>query len=304
MPVLERVGYNSRGMGHDKILPVTVVIPTVGRPSLVQDLLEELARCEPRAAELLIVDQSDGDEISVIASRFAELGARVERCSLRGHARARNHGLRAARQECVMFIDDDCRPAADWVATGYELATRDPSCLWTGRVLPDGNPDAVPSTKEDPNPEDFSGTTRCDELYSNNMVVPRDAAVALGGFDEVIAPAAEDCEFCYRWLRAGHPFRYEPSLVIHHREWRTPDELVALYRGYARGQGAFYGKHLRLGDLSVLRFVARDIYGWLRAVGAAILYRRPRWSDPRRGVIYGLLPGILAGWKATSRTGA
>ena len=75
-------------------------------------------------------------------------------------------------------------------------------------------------------------------------------------------PRPEDCEFCYRWLRAGHPFR------------------------------------------SLLRFVAREIYGGLRAVGAAILYRRPRWSDPRRGAIYGLLPGILAGWKATSRTAA
>ena len=145
-----------------------------------------------------------------------------------------------------MFIDDDRLPTRDWVGTGYRLAKEDPACLWTGRVRPDGNPDAVPSMKDDRRPEDFSGTTRCEELYSNNMVVPSEAALALGGFDEVIAPAAEDCEFYYRWLRAGHPFRY------------------VMY--YEAG--------------------------------------RPRWSDPRRGAIYGLLPGILAGWKATSRTAA
>jgi GT2 family glycosyltransferase len=288
-------------VARQETLPVTVVIPTIGRPAFMREVLEALSRSTSRPAEVVVVDQSNGSAVEGVVAEFADLGVRVERCALRGHARARNRGLRAARQPCVLFIDDDCLPAADWVSTGYGLAQRDPGCLWTGRVLPQGDPQAVPSTKDDPNPREFTGTVICEELYTNNMVLPRQAAFALGGFDETIVPAAEDCDFCYRWLRAGHPFRYEPTLVVHHREWRTPEELIVLYRGYARGQGVFYGKHLRRGDLTVLRFAARDIYGWIRAMGAAVLYRRPRWSDPRRGVIYGLLPGIVAGWMSASR---
>ena len=79
----------------------------------------------------------------------------------------------------------------------------------------------------------------------------RRGAVLEGGFDELFGPAeaAEDNEFCYRWLRSGGSLRYEPSLVVWHHDWRSPRELERLYVRYARGQGFFYAKHLRRGDL-------------------------------------------------------
>jgi glycosyltransferase involved in cell wall biosynthesis len=297
-----RIDYNCPMVAADDIVPVTVVVPTIGRADLLSETLEALARCRPRAAELLVIDQSDRDQVQTLVKGFAEIGARHQRSNARGLGRARNDGLRAARQECVMFIDDDCSVASDWVGVGYGLASRDPSCLWTGRVLPLGDPAAVPSTKDDPEPHDFTGAVSCGALYPNNMVLPRSAALTQGGFDESLIPAAEDCDFCYRWLRAGRPLRYEPTLVVHHREWRPHEDLVRLYVNYAHGQGLFYGKHLRLGDLTVLRFLAFDLYGWLRSLGAAVLSRRPRWSDPRRGVIRGLPRGLVEGWRRTKRT--
>jgi GT2 family glycosyltransferase len=286
----------------EETVPVAVVIPTIGRPQLLRETLEALARCRPRAAEVLVVDQSGGDEIAAITAAFAQAGARHERCPGRGHGRARNHGLRAVGREATMFIDDDCSVTPQWVGTGYALALRDPACLWTGRVLPLGDPNAVPSMKDDTRPHDFTGSASFGALYSNNMVLPRQAALALGGFDETIVPAAEDCDFCYRWLRAGHPLRYEPALVLYHREWRSHEELVRLYTSYARGQGIVYGKHLRLGDLAVLRFVAADLYGWLRSLVAAAMRGRPRWSDPRRGIMRGLPGGLVAGFTRAPRT--
>jgi len=121
----------------------------------------------------------------------------------------------------------------------------------------------------------------------------------LGGFDERFGPeeAAEDNEFCYRWLRAGRPLRYEPSLVVEHHDWRSPDELERLYVRYARGEGFFYAKHLRRGDLRMLRFVIRDLAWGVRALASGLLKGREAWTDSRRGVFKGLPSGFAAGWR-------
>ena len=137
-------------------------------------------------------------------------------------------------------------------------------------------------------------------MFGNNMVLPRDRVLELGGFDERFGPeeAAEDNEFCYRWLKAGRPLRYEPSLVVEHHDWRSPEDLERLYVRYARGEGFFYGKHLRHGDLRMLRFVARDVIWGLRAVASGVVKRRESWTDSRRGVFRGLPGGLAAGWRA------
>jgi GT2 family glycosyltransferase len=132
------------------------------------------------------------------------------------------------------------------------------------------------------------------------MALPRAAVLELGGFDERFGPeeAAEDNEFCYRWLRAGRPLRYEPSLVVEHHDWRTPEELERLYVRYARGEGFFYAKHLRRGDLRMLRFVVRDLAWGLRGIASGLLKRRESWTDSRRGVFKGMPGGFAAGWRA------
>ena len=157
----------------------------------------------------------------------------------------------------------------------------------TGRVLPVGDPRAVPSTKEDPLPVDLSAERRGGWLFGNNMALPRDRrprarrvrrALRAGGGgrgQRVLLPLAP----------GGRPSRYEPSLVVEHHDWRSPEELERLYVRYARGEGFFYAKHLRRGDLRMLRFVVRDLAWGLRGarVGSA---QGPRVVDrlPPRGV--------------------
>jgi GT2 family glycosyltransferase len=125
----------------------------------------------------------------------------------------------------------------------------------------------------------------------------------MGGFDERFGPAeaAEDNEFCYRWLRAGGELVFEPALVVWHHDWRSPEQLEELYVRYARGQGFLYAKHLRAGDLHMLRWIARDLYWAGRGALSGLLKRRERWTDPRRGIRRGLPGGFLAGWRTYRR---
>ena len=277
-------------------LPVSVVVPTIGRPAQLRACLESLARCEPRAAEVVVVDQSGGTEIAELVDEFGEIGARDTRSDGRGVGLARNAGLREAAHEVVAMTDDDCTVAADWVANAHRLASGDPGRIFTGRVLAGAGESQgeVPSTRTEEVPYDFTGQRSCDGLFSGNVVLPRRAALEAGGFDERLE-TAEDNDFGYRWLVAGRPMTFDPSLVVWHNDWRTPAELERLYVVYWRGQGAFYGKHLRAGDPTMLRFLARDTKKALQATAERALRGRPRWTDWRRGILRGLPAGLARG---------
>ena len=283
--------------------PVSVVVPTVGRAEPLRSCLESLATCTPPAAEIVVVDQSGDPAVRELVDAFASSGARLVRCEGRGVSKGRNLGIREATHETVLVTDDDCTVAEDWVATAVSLMAAEPHGIVTGRVLPVGDPRAVPSSKDDETPRDFTGEIHIGALFPNNMALHRSSVLAEGGFDERFGPAeaAEDNEFCYRWLRAGRSLRYEPSLVVWHHDWRSPRELERLYVAYARGQGFFYAKHLRRGDVRMLRLIARDLYWGARGVAAAGLKRRARWTDPRRGILRGLPVGLWRGWRAYRR---
>jgi len=281
-------------------VPVTVVIPTIGRLEPLRRCLESLARSAPQPDEILVVDQSHESAIEQAVAEIVGARGRVVRSDGVGVARARNDGLRAAAHDVVLVTDDDCTVAADWVSTATQLATMHRGAIVTGKVLPVGDPRAVPSTKDDPSPRDLSGERRGGWLFGNNMLLPRSDVLELGGFDERFGPeeAAEDNEFCYRWLKAGRPLRYEPSMVVDHHDWRSPDDLDRLYVRYARGEGFFYAKHLRRGDLRMLRFVVRDL-GWAaRGLVSGLVKRRASWTDSRRGILRGMPGGFVAGWRA------
>jgi GT2 family glycosyltransferase len=280
------------------VLPVSVVVPTLGRERLAF-CLASLDACRPRADEVILVVQGADQAVRDLVDSYGGLVTRLLPCAGRGVSRGRNLGIREARNEVIVITDDDCTVATDWIGRAWELVASEPEGIVTGRVLPVGDPLAVPSSKIAAMPYDFTGEVHAGALFPNNMAFHRSAVVAAGGFDEHFGPAeaAEDNEFCYRWLKAGHVLRYEPELVVWHHDWRTPEELERLYVAYARGQGFFYAKHLRRHDPMMLRYIARDLYWALRGLASGIVKRRQRWTDPRRGIPHGLLRGLVDGWR-------
>ncbi len=290
------------------MLDVSVVIPTIGRPAQLRQTLESLAKCRPRAAEIVIVDQSGDQQVPATVVEFAQAGAVVVRSAGRGIALAVNEGLRHAVNETVLATHDDCSVALDWIAVGHRLASTAPSCVFTGRVLPLGDPETTPSTKGDLTPHDFTGERKCQVLFPSNMVVPRSRLLEFGAFDERFEAASEDNDLCYRWLKAGGCLRYEPSLLVWHRDWRCQDELRQMYVRYWREQGRFYAKHLRRRDMAMFSFLwsdARYVVGVLRAtLSVAIKRRRLVLDDEPRGLLRGLLPGLISGWRDFKENGS
>lgn len=249
-----------------RTVKASVIVPTIGRRKQLQDCLSALAVCDPGPAEVVVVDQSRAGVAKGVAEALDDARFRVVDDDLRGPARARNRGTRAARFDLLLFIDDDCVARSDWIGDAARLHDLHSDALLTGQVLPGGGSPWVPSTVQGTEPLDFTGTEQCAVLYSNNMVVPRTGLLDIGAFDERF-PGGEDNDLCYRWLKAGRTLLFQPELVVEHMDWRTIGELESVQVDYARAQGMFYAKHLRSGDLRMLVFLLSDLRERLRLVG-------------------------------------
>ena len=280
-----------------RVVPVSVVVPTIGRVAQLERCLDSIARCDPRPAEILVVDQSDDGETAGMVGRFAQLGARAVPCDGRGISLAMNRGLREAGHPTVLVTHDDCRVERSWVGAASDLMSATPDGIVTGRVLPLGDPERVPSTKDDPEPRDYTGELHVGVLFPNNMALNRFRVLELGGFDERFRDAAEDCDLCYRWLRAGGSLRYEPSMVVWHDDWRDDEQLDRLYTRYWYWIAFLYAKHLRRRDFAILRFVLSSFFVAAHGTGSWLIHRGPKRFSHPRGFLLGFPSGFLGGWR-------
>ena len=92
-----------------ELISYAVVVPTVGRPSLVR-LLESLAaQGDPRPNEVVVVDDRCGSPppLDLPADLCRELAVRVVPGFGHGPAAARNLGWRVCDGAWVCFLDDD-----------------------------------------------------------------------------------------------------------------------------------------------------------------------------------------------------
>jgi glycosyltransferase involved in cell wall biosynthesis len=100
---------------------ISVVVCTRNRSSLLGRVCEEVLRQDLPGGrwELVIVDNGSTDDTVDIAraveSEHPEK-VRVVRESVVGLSAARNRGVREARGEAVVFLDDDAFPVAGWLA--------------------------------------------------------------------------------------------------------------------------------------------------------------------------------------------
>src|SRR5690606_15419712 len=99
--------------------PFDVVVPTIGRASLVR-LLDALARAAgPPPGRIVVVDDRPAGAAPLAlraAARALRAPLLVLRSGGRGPAAARNRGWRACRAPWVAFLDDDVVPERDWLA--------------------------------------------------------------------------------------------------------------------------------------------------------------------------------------------
>jgi GT2 family glycosyltransferase len=277
---------------------LTVIVPTMGGPFL-QGCLESIVSGTVWPARLVVIDQGGVTAAAdcVAAARNQGMGVVHVPAKHAGISAATNRGLEHVRTRYVAVTHDDCRVRFDWLERLTARLAEIGDAILTGRVEPEGE-GIVLTVKTAERPAIYtSPLLNGDVLFPPNMGFAMRLLDRIGWLDEhpSLATAGEDNEWAHRALRADVKIIYDPTVVVNHLARHRPEDLTALYRRYARGQGAFYGTWLRRGDRFIARRVARDLVRapWLLMRG--LVTRNSELISMGRGEIAGLLPGIVAG---------
>jgi hypothetical protein len=218
---------------------VTVVVPTLGRPSLTR-LLDRLAGAR---VDLVVVDDRPvpaghlpippGVDAKVLTGRAA------------GPAAARNLGWRTARTEWVAFLDDDVVPDADWAERLLADLAAAPD--YVGGVQ--GNLRVpLPAGRRPTDWERVTAALADGEWITADMAYRREALSRAGGFDERLPRAfREDAELAHRVRRAGYALARGERTVTHPVRPESRWVSVRTQRGNADDAllRRMYGRHWR-----------------------------------------------------------
>jgi HAD superfamily hydrolase (TIGR01662 family) len=178
----------------------SVVVPTVGRPSL-DALLDALAAAPgPRPAELILVDDRPAGA-PLRPERPGLPPVRVVRTGGGGPARARNLGWRTARTEWIAFLDDDVVPDPDW----YERLDDDIADLPADVAGSQGRVRVpLPGDRKPTDWERGTAGLAASSWITADLAYRRAALAAVGGFDERFPRAfREDSDLALRVMDTG-----------------------------------------------------------------------------------------------------
>jgi GT2 family glycosyltransferase/SAM-dependent methyltransferase len=187
---------------------LAVVLPTRGRPHILESTLAGLRAQTVQGYELILVVDGEDQPLPEVA------GARVLAQPHRGPGAARNKGVAATQCPLILFLGDDMLPGPDLVATHLDAHRRhpEPEVAFLGGVdwHPDvaGNPLIRWMDREgfqfDAAGLDAEGAEAgWGRFTTANVSVKRSLLEQAGGFDEDFFFLYEDVELGWRLGKSG-----------------------------------------------------------------------------------------------------
>ena len=226
----------------------SLVVATLGRSTEIIGLFDSLAAQTFQDFEVILVDQNTDDRLekNLLSRAWPFPVDHIKTPDARGVSRGRNTGWRKAQGNLVLFPDDDCWYAPnflEYVSGFFDAGDTD---ILSGRAA---CPETLASIngrfEETAQPVDRRNvwTTQIEWV----AIFRRAVLEAVGGYDEAIGVGAatpwQACEaqdIVLRAIEAGLKVRYDPSVYGFHAELdvQNPDRAMRLKgRGYARGHG-------------------------------------------------------------------
>jgi len=190
--------------------------------------------------EVIVID--DGSESNcqdIVAENASGTHWSFLRQTNQGPAAARNLGANQAGGRFLAFLDDDCTLPRDWFQTlspFLDEQTMLGGCtvnMLTKNIFSTASQELIEYLYT------YYRTDSCQTQFvtSNNMVVPCLLFKDIGGFStQFKGAAAEDREFCDRWLWSGYHIRSIQQLRVEH--WHSMNFYQFLKQHFGYGCGA------------------------------------------------------------------
>ena len=247
----ERIGLPA---SQDPRVSLLVVLFNAAELSL--QLFRSLAQTIDVPAEVILVDNASSDATEALCARLD--GARIFRNSANLHfLRGSNQAATHARGEFLVFVNSDVILHEGAVRFAVETLEADAKAGAVGGriILPDGRLQEAGSLiwrdgsclgigrDGDPDDPQFRFRREVDYCSGAFLAVRQNLFRALGGFDEVFAPAYfEESDLCMRLRKNGFATVYDPRVAVTHFEFGSgaaPAAIVLQKRNHA----AFAARH-------------------------------------------------------------
>jgi glycosyltransferase involved in cell wall biosynthesis len=245
---------------------LSVVIPTYNRPAQLKECLnslkEQTHECE---SEVVVVDDGSRDETRRVAESAGLPDLTYLRTEHGGPASARNQGVRQARGDVILLLDDDIIAGEHLLHEHTRFHKKYPKCVCLGytrtdprvevtylmRFLSHSGPQINPSLIK----EDLSNLPFY-YFMTANVSLPRKGLSDAGFFDSDFAEAgAEDIELGFRLREGGYRIAFNRKAEALHNHFMDDASFKEFWRKKGRALAQFSRKHPNVPEIERL-FVA------------------------------------------------
>lgn len=224
---------------------LTVIICTYNRADLLQGALQSLDDqfFPKRDYQVLVVDDGSTDHTSEVARR-SKLSTRVEYLPIEhaGRAAARNHGVKNADGDFILFVDDDILAPPNLLEEHYILHKKFKRLVVRGPII--NIPEYTIPLDKSVTWRDYSTAFFC----TCNASTSKFALIQAGGFDESFTEYGfEDNELGWRLRERGYTMKFNPEAIIYHYKplqgRESHAEMVQRAQELGRSAVRYYEKH-------------------------------------------------------------
>jgi GT2 family glycosyltransferase len=279
--------------------PTVSVAICTNRPDWLAGAVESVLANASPPFELLVIAQGESADwvrqaLAALPDRFRDdPRLRIVHDPNRGVSRARNAAVREASGELLLFTDDDCVVAPDWVSAHVACFQERPDLMLVfGIVAPPawytGSEGMVPTFDPASNRNMARGRRGIVVGMTANMSARRTLFDQIGPFDEILgagAPleSAEDLDLSVRTYVAG--------LAIH-----ADHRPLVVHAGGVRGRGRESRKLWKRDGVGLGAVVAKAVRSseWGAAAAAATAVLLEMWGDVASRMVRGRRPFRLA----------
>jgi glycosyltransferase involved in cell wall biosynthesis len=202
---------------------VSIVIPTFNGGARIKGCLDALVeQTAGKNAEIIVVDDGSNDNTADVVACYS--GVRLVRQSNAGPAAARNRGAIESHGAIVLFTDDDCVPAAGWVAA-MTAAFKDANVVGVKGVYRTRQTRLMARFVQLEYEDKYrlmSHLSQIDFIDTYSAGFRRDRFLEMNGYDTSFPVAcAEDVELSYRMSRRGWTMTFVPTAMVYHTHPET-----------------------------------------------------------------------------------
>ena len=246
------------------MVKASIVILTWNSQEVIDGCLSSLAQgITSHPFEVIVIDNDSSDQtLSIIQQRYSWV--RLVRNQVnRGVAPARNQGMRMARGEYIVILDDDTvvHPGAldclllymenhrEVGLCGPQLTNSEGRCHLSCRLFPTLSYKLVRrlpfrfarrmTRAVEMADWDHATIRDVDYMIGACQTIRKAALAEVGLFDEHIFYGPEDVDLCLRLQKAGWRVVYNPEAIVMHRERRVTRSLFS-FLGYKHTWGLLY----------------------------------------------------------------